>query len=57
MDELGKQKVEQIITHTIETLEYQCDAKGIQIFEDEIFDIANEIRFKLTGEYMEEDEE
>ena len=50
MDEVGKRKVEAIIERTIETLENQCDWKGIQIFEDEIAEIADEIRYQLTGE-------
>ena len=50
MDEAGKRKVEAIIERTIETLENQCDWKGIQIFEDEIAEIADEIRYQLTGE-------
>ena len=52
MDEAGKQKVEEIIESTMETLERQCDEKGIQIFPDEIDWIADEIRYKLTGEYL-----
>lgn len=56
MDAEGKKKVEKIIEKVIEELEFQCDKQGIQIFEDEIFDIGNEIRYKLTGEYLDEEE-
>lgn len=52
MDEEGKKKVETIINNTIDTLERECDDKGIQIFPDEIDWIADEIRYKLTGEYI-----
>lgn len=52
MDEKGKQKVEEIIENTMDTLERECDNNGIQIFSDEIDWIADEIRYKLTGEYL-----
>lgn len=52
MDAIGKQKVEEIIENTIDTLERECDDKGIQIFQEEIDWIADEIRYKLTGEYL-----
>lgn len=56
MDEIGKKKVEKIIEKVIDTLELECDNQGIQIFEDEIFEIADEIRYQLTGEYGTEEE-
>ena len=52
MDAIGKQKVEEIIEEVMDKLEYECDEKGIQIFQEEIDWIADEIRYKLTGEYL-----